>query len=211
MKKFFVAVCCAMIASSSLFAQDENVASPPTADAVEAAVAPEEDTAPAVVDATPAVEVQATEVPTGVAPVAPVADVGVIETGVIENEVIVGEGTFQGSVMEGTIMPSTVGTPVYGNGFSNAIVNPGCSGCGGNVVAPAFQAAPSMGSFGSVMSAPVYGAAVAAPVSSFVAAPVAANTGCVDCKPRRKVVRTVVTRGRSVFTRVRGRRNSCCN
>ncbi|MFK7769735.1 MAG: hypothetical protein AB8B55_21185 [Mariniblastus sp.] len=186
MKKFFVAVCCAMIASSSVFAQDETPspvadAAATVVDAVQVTETPAVEAAPAAVEAAPATQaVPATQE-------VPMAQAVPMTEGVIMNE---------GSVMEGSIMPA----PVYGNTMSG-VVNQSC--CGGNVVA-----APAMS---TVIAAPM----MAAPVAT-VAAPVAtACVNCQPQRQQavRSVTTRVVRGGRSVLTRVRGigRRNNCCN
>lgn len=91
----------------------------------------------------------------------------------------------------------------------------GCSSCGQVATAPVV-AAPVSGcsSCGQVATAPVADCgcnSVAAPVADCGCNAAPTTACCNSGRNRGQVVRKVTTRGRSVLTRVRGRRNRCCN
>lgn len=136
MKKFFAAVCCVLLVSGSVVAQEE--AATPVADAVAtAAEAVVQDAAP-VADA-PVVG-SVTEVPmaTNVVAGSPVMNSVPMMTSVpmVQTQGCCGGGVaapFSAPVMQGTVMNSVMGAPAANSGCStcgnNAVVNNGCSTC----------------------------------------------------------------------------------
>jgi len=227
MKKVIFCLGCSMLMGTFCMAQETTITPAPSPDSAPSAVV-----APQVVEATtqtptPEAVPAATSVVTQEA-VETVPGQTVVEAPVAGTEVIVNDGTLvQGApiegapmYMEGQVVDSGqfLGQVVEGQTYPElsapvAYESLGQSVMSAPMVDQNFATAPAapvdFGStpvdFGtSIMTAPV---ATESVVADPFAAPVeTAGSECVNCPPtsgRRQILRSVTTRGRSVFTRIR--------